>query len=615
MAKTTNHQPSKGQSKKRLSKDSASPLTAQHEEQGQGLFLLSSSDGASKKKKLLKHSSERNPPRSKKSQKRARREAQEDLEEEKLTNLLFGDGAGEVSASFDSKKSLFLEDSTTKVVATNKDSDNTQEKPFTFQIDRTGQEDEDSSSSEVAGKSEPNPLKRNVDSDDENDSDFSEDHNRDEGDAPAWEDPDDGATTTLVDASYRLRKLRRSREETEALSSHELEQRLRERYEDTAQGAARTDWAKTSLPPKGKRQITSDDDTDDEGSEDEALTLFNTSKSLLASSRNRLPPNILNIIRCPDANQADPNKAVVRAVNFHPGSDPEQPLMLTAGLDKNLRFFQIGEEKSKKIHGIHFPKMPIYSASFLGNTGKVVLSGRRNFFYFYDAVAGKVDLVPRILGREERSWEKHAVSPDGQVVAFVGNDGYVVLVDTHSKQWIGNLKLNGSVRAITFSPDGSEILASGSDGDIYRWDLKSRRCLERFPNGDGTITSSLSASFKNLAVGAESGVVNLYSEHQRQSMLGSIDKAPLKSIMNLHTSADCVRFNTDGQILAMSTQREKDSLKLLHVPSQTVFSNWPTSKTPLGYVWSLDFSPQSKFLAIGNDKGKCLLYKLKHYNE
>ena len=112
--------------------------------------------------------------------------------------------------------------------------------------------------------------------------------------------------------------------------------------------------------------------------------------------------------------------------------------------------------------------MPIYSASFLGNTGKVVLSGRRNFFYFYDAVAGKVDYVPSILGRDERSWERHSVSPDGQLIAFIGNDGYIVLVDSHSKQWIGDLKLNGSVRAITFTPDGSCILASGSDGDIYR---------------------------------------------------------------------------------------------------------------------------------------------------
>jgi U3 small nucleolar RNA-associated protein 18 len=151
-----------------------------------------------------------------------------------------------------------------------------------------------------------------------------------------------------------------------------------------------------------------------------------------------------------------------------------------------------------------------------------------------------------------------------------------------------------------------------------RWDVKSRQCLERFPNRDGTITSCLAASSNSLAVGAESGVVNIYSEHQqnvRRSLLpGDSNKAPLKSIMNLHTSADCVRFNTDGQILAMSTQREKHGLKLMHVPTKTIFSNWPTTKTPLGYIWSMDFSPESKFLALGNDKGKCLLYKLNHYH-
>jgi hypothetical protein len=103
-----------------------------------------------------------------------------------------------------------------------------------------------------------------------------------------------------------------------------------------------------------QRSSDRDDDTEDDNDfDDEALNLFSTSKSLLASSRNSLAPNILNIIRCPDGNQVDPNKAVVRAVNFHPGSDPDQPLMLTAGLDKNLRFFHIGVDKSEKIHGIH----------------------------------------------------------------------------------------------------------------------------------------------------------------------------------------------------------------------------------------------------------------------
>jgi U3 small nucleolar RNA-associated protein 18 len=91
------------------------------------------------------------------------------------------------------------------------------------------------------------------------------------------------------------------------------------------------------------------------------------------------------------------------------------------------------------------------------------------------------------------------------------------------------------------------------------------------------------------------------------------ERTPHKSIMNLTTSADNLCFNSTGDILAMSTKREKNGLKLLHVPSATVFSNWPTSKTPLKYVWSMDFSPGSKYLAVGNDHGKVLLYRLKHY--
>jgi U3 small nucleolar RNA-associated protein 18 len=258
----------------------------------------------------------------------------------------------------------------------------------------------------------------------------------------------------------------------------------------------------------------------------------------------------------------------------------------------------------------------------LGSTGNVIVSGRRSFFYIYDAVAGNVDLVPRILGRQEKSLEKFSVSPDGSIIAFYGNDGYIILVDVRTKEWIADLKMNGSVRAITFSANGDYLYASGSDGQVYQWETASRRCVDRFDNQDGTITSSMACSSQHLAVGAESGVVNLYQSkkqqlQEQQSNQSSIlsSRQPIKSIMNLHTSSDLVRFNTDGQILAMSSRRERQALKLVHVPTQTVFSNWPTAKTPMNYVWSLDFSPQSKFMAIGNDKGKCLLYRLSHYNK
>eukprot|EP00751_Fragilariopsis_kerguelensis_P033879 CAMPEP_0170969996 /NCGR_PEP_ID=MMETSP0735-20130129/44313_1 /TAXON_ID=186038 /ORGANISM="Fragilariopsis kerguelensis, Strain L26-C5" /LENGTH=517 /DNA_ID=CAMNT_0011389577 /DNA_START=40 /DNA_END=1594 /DNA_ORIENTATION=- len=497
-----------------------SPLTEDHNQEKEYPSVAISSSTYNRTRTNKKKS---DPAKnaSNKSKKRARREALENLEEKRLTALLFGGDNVNNEESYDRNEKFFKE---------NREEDGAQhlyeveqeKEDLAFEIDHDGQR----SSDEETDRKTNDP-----DDDDVGEYDIimeDDDDRRKDNSTPAWEDPDD-ATIKLIDGSSRLKKLRSTRQETQALSSHELEQRLRKRYESSSQATARTDWAAESKEPK----ITDDEEENMDG-DDAALALFSTSKSLLASSRNQLPPNILNIIRCPDANLADPNKAVIRCIDFHPGSDSDQPLMLTAGLDKTdfhpgsdsdqplmltagldktLRFFQIGEEKSEKIHGIHFPEMPIYNASFLGNTGKVVLSGRRKFFYIYDAVAGKVDLVPKIHGRDERSWERHSVSPDGSLIALVGNDGYIVLVDSHSKQSVGTLKLNGSVRAITFTPDGNCIIASGSDGDIYRWDVKSRQCIERFANGDGTITSSLDASSTTLAVGAESGVVNLYSEH------------------------------------------------------------------------------------------------------
>ena len=54
-------------------------------------------------------------------------------------------------------------------------------------------------------------------------------------------------------------------------------------------------------------------------------------------------------------------------------------------------------------------------------------------------------------------------------------------------------------------------------------------------------------------------------------------------------------------------------LSQVHLDSMTVFQNWPTLKTPLSTVSSVDFSPNSYFTAIGNDKGKVLVYNLCHY--
>jgi U3 small nucleolar RNA-associated protein 18 len=553
-------------------------------------------------------------------------------EEAALTALLFGGGtSSDVNVDMDVNRSSRDK---SQDVDTNQIPDE-----MLFTIDRSGVEVDEEGVAGGAWQDDDEDA-----SEEESESSGEEEQQAVSMAVAAWQDEDEDSDdedesknkVSLVGGANRIKKLRRYRDEKDPISMKEYELRLRERFVNTASVAARTDWADvanaTEEGDRKKMKISDSDDSDQSDEEDEQYSSVNrilqSNASLFATSSSSLPlpPTILDIYRAKDGNIADPSKSCVNALQFHPtaGKDydgskesSDRPLLMTAGMDKMLRFFRIDGETNEKVHGLHFDEMPIMCASFLGNTGSVVMSGRRPFFYVYDAASGNVERYHvKDFGSRERSLENFTVSPDGRVIAFIGNDGYIILLDGMSRRWIGDLKMNGSVRAITFSSDGEYIMGSGSDGDVYKWHVKSRRCVERFHNEDGTITSSLAVSKDMLAVGAESGVVNLYDDRRSTSFSRSasqMERTPIKSVMNLSTSADLVKFNGDGQILAMSTRREKNGLKLLHVPTATVFSNWPTSKTPLKYVWSLDFSPGSKYLCAGTDHGQCLLYQLKHF--
>ena len=182
-------------------------------------------------------------------------------------------------------------------------------------------------------------------------------------------------------------------------------------------------------------------------------------------------------------------QAVIQAVQFNPSTSG---LLLTAGLDKTLRLFQVDGTKNEKAAGVFFPDLPIQSAAFIGDGyNEVIVSGRRPFFYWYDTTTGAAHRVSRLMGREEKSLEKFAASPDGKWLAFTGKDGYIIIVSAKSKQWAGECKMNGTARSICFTPDSTELIASGGDAVVYRWDMRSQRCLSRFRNEGGTVTSSL----------------------------------------------------------------------------------------------------------------------------
>lgn len=161
---------------------------------------------------------------------------------------------------------------------------------------------------------------------------------------------------------------------------------------------------------------------------------------------------------------------------------------------------------------------------------------------------------------------------------------------------------------------------------VYTWDLRSQRCLHQ-QRDEGVVSCTslaLSPDGSYLATGDSMGVVNIYN--RPAGLLAPLDTgltaaagvqpatpAPLKTLMNLTTAVDSLSFSHDSQLLMMGSRLKKESLRLVHMPSLSVYANWPTSKSPLHYVHCAALSPHSGFLGIGNAKGRVLLYRVHHY--
>jgi U3 small nucleolar RNA-associated protein 18 len=109
-------------------------------------------------------------------------------------------------------------------------------------------------------------------------------------------------------------------------------------------------------------------------------------------------------------------------------------------------------------------------------------------------------------------------------------------------------------------------------------------------------------------------VVTLFEGSARAAAGGKEGLTPLRSVMNLVTKVTATAFHPSGQLMAIASEEKKDHMKLVHLPSCTVFSNWPTERTPLGRVSCMDFSSGGAYLAVGNKKGRVLLYKVNHFS-
>jgi U3 small nucleolar RNA-associated protein 18 len=414
----------------------------------------------------------------------------------------------------------------------------------------------------------------------------------------AWTDDEDAEEHVNIVRSARSRKLRREVEET-SVTGDVFQERLRAQH-GKGQKSGTPKWA----------QLPSEEDSP----QDPTLDMLKSTSRLVGTKNiGLLEPDRIRIGTMTDANKSGVSKAVVQVIRWHPNGS----ILMTAGFDKTIRLFDIDGLKNTRLQSAHFNDLPISSAQFSHSGNEIYLAGLHHSFYVYDILSAKIDRVDRIMGTKEEEFKMMLCGPHADsYIVFLGGKGQIHVVSPKTKKWVTTMKMNGSVKVAVFDKEG-RLWTAGGRGEVYIWDMKSFTCLRRFSDeGGGRITAmSMSPTGEFFATGQDSGVVNVYNISDPESSFHkSSNPTPTKSILNLTTKITNIEFNHDGQILAIASSTLRNQMRLIHVPTFRVFQNWPTEKTPIGRVSALSFSPEGNWLAVGNVRGACKLFKLHHYH-
>jgi WD40 repeat protein len=189
-----------------------------------------------------------------------------------------------------------------------------------------------------------------------------------------------------------------------------------------------------------------------------------------------------------------------------------------------------------------------------------------------------------------------AFSRDGAFLALGGSDasqtGAIWVYDASTWEMVRSLSVKGqNVRALIFSPDGSALYSSGSDGSIRVWSMGDGSLRNHFSfhpqsnslalSPDGSLLASIYCSADD-AYGCTKGGVAVWR---------TSDGKMLKSFPDI---ANAVAFSPDGSLLATGGGTHDSILRFRYT------ATWDPVGQNQALVEQLAFSPDGRRLATAD---------------
>ncbi|XP_068631182.1 U3 small nucleolar RNA-associated protein 18 homolog [Battus philenor] len=340
--------------------------------------------------------------------------------------------------------------------------------------------------------------------------------------------------------------------------------------------------------------------------EKDSNELLRTVGHLQKPKKSSLRKDLLEIKKFPKINTETGNEGpIISCLEFH----PTMSVVLVAGQSGVVSLFSVSGDVNTKLHSFKLKKWNVTSAQFTPDGSHAFIASKINHSYcMYDLVKAEPKLIqlPKIVKRPKI----FKLSFDGKFLAASDGLDEVYIICAKSKELIRSLKHNTNIESVAFSSQSDKLFCYGVQGEITVWDLSSFKALTKFYD-QGCITASqitTSPCGRLLATGSGEGIVNVY-QMTNETVLNPV---PIKTISHLTTKITNVTFNGTSEILALSSSYYPNAVKLAHLPSYHIFYNFPYQAN-LYQVETVSFSPNSGFMAVGNNKGCAYLYRLKHY--
>lgn len=371
------------------------------------------------------------------------------------------------------------------------------------------------------------------------------------------------------------------------------ETQLKRKFERIAGGEL--SWAQLD------RKVEDDSDDEDDG--------ISTKVGHLAkkSTSKDLPKGELVFKRQTNINQVTTKEGRITAVEFHPKST----VGIVAGTKGMVSMFALDGRENKKIHNIKYERFPIRSCKLNIEGDELIVGSIEKYFHTYNLLSGHKQQVR--LPEGINNMKSFELSRCGKYMAVIGELGEIHLLHSLTRELLVTLKQEYPSTSIKFSMDSKKLFAHSDDTEVTVFDLRTQRMEHRFVD-DGCVNGlslALSPNGKFIATGSRQGFVNIYNY---DDVLASKYPKPEKALSNLTTEATDINFNATGEILGICSADKDNAVKLVHLPSAMVFSNFPSQHDKIGKATVVSFSPAGGYLSFGTIAGSAPLYRLRHYS-